>query len=65
MDDLRANATLVASLAYLASEDPEFITRERVDLSAQPAAPAGRMGPAPTTWPVCTPGARKTNPRLK
>jgi hypothetical protein len=65
MDDLKANATLIASLAYLASEDPEFITRERVDLSALPAAPAGRAGPAPTTWPVCTPGARKTNPRLK
>jgi Zn-dependent M28 family amino/carboxypeptidase len=65
MDDLKVNATLVASLAYLASEDPDFITRERVDLSTLPAAPAGRMGPAPTTWPVCTPGARKTNPRLK
>ncbi len=70
MDDLRANATLVASLAYLASEDPDFITRERVDLSTLPAAgPPGapaRMGPPPaTTWPVCTPGARKTNPRLK
>lgn len=65
MDDLKANATLVASLAYLASEDPEFITRERVDLSTLPAGPPGRTGPAATTWPVCAPGARKTNPRLK
>jgi hypothetical protein len=65
MDDLKSNATFVAMLAYLASEDPEFITRERVDLSTLPAGPPGRMGPAPTTWPTCTPGARQTNPRLK
>ena len=65
MDDLKSNAVLVASLAYLASEDPDFITRERVDLSTAPAGPPGRMGPPATTWPACTPGARKTNPRLK
>ena len=28
-DDLKGNATIVAMLAYLASEDPTFITRER------------------------------------
>jgi hypothetical protein len=39
-DDLRGNATLVAMLAYLASEDPTFITRERADL----AASGGRGG---------------------
>jgi len=33
-DDLKGNATLVAMLAYLASEDPSFITRERADLTA-------------------------------
>ncbi len=33
-DDLERNATLVAMLAYLASEDPTFITRERADLTA-------------------------------
>jgi carboxypeptidase Q len=33
-DDLKGNATLVAMLAYLASEDPTFITRERADLTA-------------------------------
>ena len=30
-DDLKGNATIVAMLAYLASEDPSFITRERAD----------------------------------
>ena len=33
-DDLKGNATIVAMLAYLASEDPTFITRDRADLSA-------------------------------
>lgn len=33
-DDLKGNATLAAMLAYLASEDPTFITRERADLTA-------------------------------
>ena len=34
-DDLKGNATIVAMLAYLASEDPTFITRERADLTAR------------------------------
>jgi hypothetical protein len=33
-DDLKGNATIVAMLAYLASEDPTFITRDRADLTA-------------------------------
>jgi hypothetical protein len=33
-DDLKGNATIVAMLAYLASEDPTFITRDRADLNA-------------------------------
>ena len=33
-DDLKGNATIVAMLAYLASEDPALITRERADLTA-------------------------------
>jgi hypothetical protein len=33
-DDLKGNATIIAMLAYLASEDPTFITRERADISA-------------------------------
>ncbi len=71
LDDLKHNATLVASLAYLASEDPTFITRERVDLNTLPAggppgAPARAGAPAaPRTWPVCTPVPRVTKPRLK
>lgn len=71
LDDLKHNATLVASLAYLASEDPAFITRERVDLNTVPAggppgAPARAGAPqAPRTWPVCTPVPRATKPRLK
>jgi len=32
-DDLKGNATIIAMLAYLASEDPTFITRERADIS--------------------------------
>ena len=78
-DDLRSNATLTAMLAYLASEDPTLITRERVDLAAlaqaaqqqaaaNPAA-AGRGGRGgrgfSTTWPQCTKAPRSTDPRLK
>jgi len=69
-DDLKSNATLTAMLAYLASEDPTFITRERVDLAALAASqPAGdgqrRRGRFPTTWPACTKAARQTEPRLR
>jgi hypothetical protein len=42
-DDLKSNATLAAMLAYLASEDPTFITRERADLTAAGAG-GGRGG---------------------
>jgi hypothetical protein len=42
-DDLKSNATLAAMLAYLASEDPTFITRERTDLTAAGAG-GGRGG---------------------
>jgi len=75
-DDLKSNAVLTAMLAYAASEDPTFITRERVDLAAaaavaaaarnaQGAGPAaGRRGGFPTTWPVCEKAPRMTEPRL-
>jgi hypothetical protein len=33
-DDLKGNATATAMLAYLASEDPAFIARDRADLTA-------------------------------
>ncbi|MEP6690983.1 MAG: M20/M25/M40 family metallo-hydrolase [Gemmatimonadaceae bacterium] len=76
-DDLKSNATLTAMLAYLASEDPSQITRERVDLAALAAARAaqapppttgaggGRQFRGPTTWPSCVKAARTTEPRLK
>jgi carboxypeptidase Q len=51
-DDLESNAKLTAMLAYLASEDPTTITRERIDLAA-------------SSWPACTKAPRSTQPRLK
>jgi hypothetical protein len=42
-DDLKGNATITAMLAYLASEDPTFITRERTDLTEN-GGRAGRGG---------------------
>ncbi len=52
-DDLKHNATLVAMLAYLASEDPEFIARHR------------SPGIWPVDWPAnCGKAGRKTKPRL-
>ena len=73
-DDLKANATLTAMLAYLASEDPEKITRERVNLSAiadstlrarAQTAGAGAL-PAPlVAWPACGTAPRTTRPRLR
>ena len=52
-DDLKANATLTAMLAYLASEDPTRITREQVDAAAvmaqrQAAAAAAAAATAAT-----------------
>jgi hypothetical protein len=78
-DDLKSNATLTAMLAYLASEDPTLISRERVDLAAiadsvaranAPSAgtttAARSAGAAPlTAWPSCGIAPRKTLPRLK
>jgi len=67
-DDLKSNVILTASLAYLASEDPSFIGRERVDLAALAATDstmAGRRrGGLPRTWPECTKAPRVTQPRL-
>jgi hypothetical protein len=70
-DDLRANATLTAMLAYLAAEDSAMITRERVDLAAAAAAAradttagANRRS-IPSSWPECQAAPRSTRPRLK
>ena len=46
-DDLKNNATLVAMLAYLASEDPERVPRDRRVMPANPQTGS------PGTWPVC------------
>ncbi len=61
-DDLKHNATLVAMLAYLASEDDSKITRERA--TAEQIAP-GRNGAGAFAWPTCQRAPRKTNPRLR
>jgi carboxypeptidase Q len=80
-DELKANATLTAMLAYLASEDATMIKRDRVDLAvaaeqtaalaAAEAVPSpGRPGSAfqprvPSVWPTCSKAPRTTDPRLK
>jgi carboxypeptidase Q len=79
-DDLKSNATLTAMLAYLASEDPQLVSRERVDLAqaaeeykARVAAlPEGeraqamrRRGGFPTSWPACGDAPRVTEGRMK
>ncbi len=55
MDDLKNNATLTAALAYLASEDPERLPRDKAILPMNPRT-GQRM-----TWPVCRDGARSRN----
>jgi carboxypeptidase Q len=58
-DDLRHNATLVAMLAYMASEDPELMSRETRELPttrpAPPATPSRRTMAASSfgEWPQC------------
>ena len=56
LDDLKNNATLAAMLAYLASEDPERVSREQRLL---PPGPNGE----PQTWPVCHEPRRASPPR--
>ena len=52
LDDLRNNATLVAMLAYLASEDPETTSRVRAPM------PVSRTTGLQTVWPECRKAAR-------
>ncbi len=49
MEEIRANAVLTAMLVYLASEDPERVSRERRVLAPGP-------GGQPAQWPTCSPG---------
>jgi len=52
-DDLKHNATLAAMLVYLASEDPEFIARDK------------SPGTWPANWPAnCGKAPRTTRPRF-
>jgi carboxypeptidase Q len=53
LDDLRNNAILVASLAYLASEDPATMPRERLD-----PLPPDPQTQRPRSWPACRPVLR-------
>jgi carboxypeptidase Q len=55
-DDLKNNATLAAMLAYLASEDPERVPRDRSVLPIDP-----RTG-QPRSWLGCTPARRSFQP---
>ena len=52
IDELRNNAVLTAMLAYLASEDPVRVARERRVMPVDPRT--GRAAP----WPVCPAPAR-------
>jgi hypothetical protein len=50
LEEIRNNVTLTAMLVYLASEEPRFMPRDRVD-PLQPG-PNGQPG----EWPRCSPG---------
>jgi hypothetical protein len=53
-DDLMNNAVLIASLAYLASEDPEMVSRERR------AMPMNNQTGQPRPWPTCNLATRSS-----
>jgi carboxypeptidase Q len=53
--DLKANATLVAMLTYLASEDPERMPRDVMD-----PLPRGFNSAEPAQWRPCTPATRNS-----
>ncbi|MEX2527891.1 MAG: M20/M25/M40 family metallo-hydrolase [Gemmatimonadota bacterium] len=56
LDDLKNNATLAAMLAYLASEDPERVPRDRSILPVNPSTGE------PREWIPCRPANRSFNP---
>lgn len=80
IDDLKSNASLAVMLAYLVSEDPALISRERVDLKARADSVAraraaagnalvaggggGGGGNLPGSWPECLKAPRVTRPRV-
>jgi hypothetical protein len=55
-DDVKNNAVLTAMLAYLASEDPERVPRERRTVFQR--GPGGQPG----SWPNCQPPQRSSTP---
>ncbi len=66
IDDVKHNATVTAMLAYLASEDPTKITRERATAEQiRPQGPGGGASGGAFAWPTCQQAPRKTNPRLR
>lgn len=56
LDDVKNNATLTAMLAYLASEEPDRVPRERRTLF-----PPNPVTGAPGSWPACQPAARSSS----
>jgi len=62
LDDLRGNAVLTAMLTYLASEDPETLSRDRrsFERGTMMAAPGGGF-PTPSAWPSCTEPLRNSS----
>jgi hypothetical protein len=61
-EDLRNNAVLTAMLTYLASEDPETLSRDRRSFERGPdASSAGGGFPTPQSWPSCTPALRSSS----
>ncbi|MGQ0650170.1 MAG: M20/M25/M40 family metallo-hydrolase [Gemmatimonadaceae bacterium] len=62
LDDLKNNATLTAMLVYLASEDPETLSRDRRVFERGPAPrPAGQGGfGQATAWPACRDAIRES-----
>ena len=61
LDDLRNNAVLVASLVYLASQDPERVSRERREVMPRSPWTGERI-----EWPECQEPDRthETSPRM-
>jgi hypothetical protein len=55
LDDLKNNATLTAMLTYLASEDPETLSRDQrvFDRGPQASAGGGGFGGQQRAWPAC------------
>jgi carboxypeptidase Q len=56
MDDLMNNATLAAMMAYMASEDPRRVPRDRAILPPNPVTGQERR------WPACAPARRSWQP---